>query len=512
MVLYDNYKPFRNRLSALDRWDTLEVLWAYAQYWQVAQFQMPAAIEVNPPFLQSRHEQPYIWQIERLARESILHAGLSADRGRTLRSWKILAQTINAMRALEEAIHEAIVPAERALHALVRISHEQFPWAGGPNIRLAARYFRIYDRERIKALFLEETGLSLEKVFLIGMGLWGHFTGRASIAADIEVQVPNLTAADMQGVLRLVGKDFHELRGLIGAAHQIDETYEYQFNHLRAFPLVKLARGGIDRYLCPVPTLLFWRFTSGLYYDLVGKSQDFGTELGASFADYAGEALRRATDGSNLQVIAEAPYQAGHGEERTADWLVEQNGTHAAFIECKTKRLRHDAKAHIVDLEVFEADVGALADSVVQLYRTIVDYEAGRYPNLAFAAERQVYPVVVTMEEWYPFGVVRRRLREFVNARLTAGGLAGDLVQRMPYCVMSAAELEKAAQLWAAVGLGEAFETFLRDAQYEGWVISSYIAHRFPQQAFRTLFDDEFDARLTALVQAGPAIPAAPVG
>jgi hypothetical protein len=105
MVLYDNYKPFRNRLSALDRWDTLEVLWAYAQYWQVAQFQMPAAIEVNPPFLQSRHEQPYIWQIERLARESILHAGLSADRGRTLRSWKILAQTINAMRALEEAIH-----------------------------------------------------------------------------------------------------------------------------------------------------------------------------------------------------------------------------------------------------------------------------------------------------------------------------------------------------------------------------------------------------------------------
>jgi hypothetical protein len=135
-------------------------------------------------------------------------------------------------------------------------------------------------------------------------------------------------------------------------------------------------------------------------------------------------------------------------KERSAqtDWLVEQNGTHAAFVECKTKRLRRDAKAHIVDLEVFEADVGALADCVVQLYRTIIDYEAGFYPNLAFAAGRQVYPVVVTMEEWYPFGEVRRRLHEFVQARLAAGGLAGDLVQRMPYCVMSAAELEMAGQ------------------------------------------------------------------
>jgi hypothetical protein len=62
------------------------------------------------------------------------------------------------------------------------------------------------------------------------------------------------------------------------------------------------------------------------------------------------------------------------------------------------------------------------------------------------------------------------------------------------------------------VGLADALEPFLRDAQYQGWVISNYIAHRFPQSAFRTLFDDEFDACLTALVQPLPAIPAAATG
>jgi hypothetical protein len=41
---------------------------------------------------------------------------------------------------------------------------------------------------------------------------------------------------------------------------------------------------------------------------------------------------------------------------------------------------------------------------VVQVYKTIVDYQGGQYPHFAYEAERKIYPVIVTLENWRMFG------------------------------------------------------------------------------------------------------------
>jgi hypothetical protein len=38
--------------------------------------------------------------------------------------------------------------------------------------------------------------------------------------------------------------------------------------HSVGFPLVRISHQGRDEVACPIPTLLFWRITTGLYYSL----------------------------------------------------------------------------------------------------------------------------------------------------------------------------------------------------------------------------------------------------
>ena len=46
----------------------------------------------------------------------------------------------------------------------------------------------------------------------------------------------------------------------------------------------------------------------------------------------------------------------------------------------------------------------AVPDMIVQVYRSISDYLDGKYPNYAFDPQRKMYPMVVTLEDWFLMG------------------------------------------------------------------------------------------------------------
>jgi hypothetical protein len=77
-----------------------------------------------------------------------------------------------------------------------------------------------------------------------------------------------------------------------GAGHALDEGFAYRYSSLRAYPIVQFSHGGVDEIACPVPTLLFWRITTGLYYSLK-EQPGFPTAFGESFQAYAGEVLQQ---------------------------------------------------------------------------------------------------------------------------------------------------------------------------------------------------------------------------
>jgi hypothetical protein len=103
--------------------------------------------------------------------------------------------------------------------------------------------------------------------------------------------------------------------------------------------------------------------------------------------------------------VEQAKYGTRQQPKATCDWLLVEGDTAAAFIECKTKRIRVPAKIAMGDLTPLQEDIGVLANAVVQLYARLCEHEAGAFSNLPFAAGRKSYPVVVTLEEW-PCSVV----------------------------------------------------------------------------------------------------------
>jgi hypothetical protein len=105
-----------------------------------------------------------------------------------------------------------------------------------------------------------------------------------------------------------------------------------------------------------------------------------------------------------MRVLREAEFQVGRHRKDTVDWIIQQADEGALFVECKTKRLTWASKAGLADLAALEQDIQKLAGAVVQVYRTLSDYREHRYPQLPYSVGRRIYPVIVTLEDWYFFG------------------------------------------------------------------------------------------------------------
>jgi hypothetical protein len=139
---------------------------------------------------------------------------------------------------------------------------------------------------------------------------------------------------------------------------------------------------------CPLPTLLFWRITTGLYYSL--KAQPgFPTAFGESFQTYAGEVLQQRIVNAAMQVLGETKYHVGQNRKDTVDWIVQEGDAAALFVECKTMRLTWASKSGMSDLSALAQDIRKLAGAVVQVYKAIRDYRAGSYPHLPYVDSRE---------------------------------------------------------------------------------------------------------------------------
>jgi hypothetical protein len=238
----------------------------------------------------------------------------------------------------------------------------------------------------------QATGLTLDQIYLIGMCYLGHFFGQPWASLTLNIEIPGLTQEHFDRFLAFTSLRRHELASRLRDEHSLDEGFAYRYSSLREFPLVRLSHNGRDEVACPVPTLLFWRMTTGLYYTLKDVPR-FPTAFGASFQRYVGEVLHQRISNPQRAVLNEGEYHVGQRRKDTVDWIVQQGDEAALFVECKTKRLTWASKAGLADLAALEQDIRKLAGAVVQVYKTIADYRAGHYPQLAYVEARRIYPL-----------------------------------------------------------------------------------------------------------------------
>jgi hypothetical protein len=385
---------------------------------------------------------------------------------------------------------------------MMRIAHRQFIWQQqAPNWRWIIRYYKLFNTPPLNEASLSAIELTIDQIYLIGMAYIGTFLDQAFATKTIQVKIPGLTERHIERFLRFASLSVAELRNKLRAEHALDEGFAYRYSSLHEFPLVQISGAGAGEIACPLPTLLFWRITTGLYYAL--KDQEgFSEAFGQSFQDYTGEVLRYRITNEGMDVLGETEYLVGKDRKDTVDWIIQQGCESAIFVECKTKRLTWASKSGLANLGALEQDIQKLAGAVVQVYRTINDYRSGRYPQLSYSAGRRVYPLIVTLEEWYFFGYeLPVRLENAVRETFAKAKLPISWLLEMPYSVMSIDEFETAAGVINTTGIHAFVSGKVNHPELRKWGYAAYCSDRHAEAVrnLPPLFDDEYRAMFADL-------------
>ena len=491
---FAEYKPLRNHLQHLSLEDSLFVLWAYSQHFAFGN-NIPPEIEVIPEFVQAEswpEKKVLPWEIELLTREIIINAQLSTHTNKTLRKWNYFSGAVNKLKAFENELAGFYADKRSVLVELWRIAHRQFPWQSTLNQIQITRYLKIFSTPALSDIIYNKTGLTTKDLYMNGMLFTGCYLNHPSINLPINIQTKLTNTEMIQHFVELFAIEIVELRNQLAAEQSFDEKFMYAFSPLTAKPIVQMQYRGKLGLVCPIPTLLMWRITSGIFYDICGE-QGFDHAFGDSFEQYVGEICESANGNDAYKIHPEDSYKIGKDDKLTADWILEDDSA-LLFVECKTKRIKQLAKEEILDEKPLEEELGKMADFIVQIYKSIHDFKNGHYPNLK-PGSKNIYPMVLTLEHWYAFGdFAINFLNQKVKNDLAKNNVPVEYIKEMPYTIASVSEFELLAQVLQTKNIETVMSDKI-DGEKLKWTMGSHINSTFPEEQAQAkpLFQNEFD-------------------
>lgn len=497
--LYPAYKPFRNYMRRFALVPSLLQLWAY--YLHVVDGKpLPPDFAATKPTSLSLRTHLHPWDLEILVREVILNAGKNGDND--LRDWRELATAVNHIRRLEGTPYEQEDDPPNVLVDLHRMSHRQFKWQSGvPAGAHIIRAMKIFGDEALDTKVLGAIGIHMNQLLRLGMAIAGGFKNRPSLSISTDFSSIGIGPGASRPLLERLTCDARTLRERIKECQHYDDAWLYAKNPLEQYPLIRIDASHPDHVLCPVPLFLLTRITAGVFYDIV-NTDGFAKPYGESFQTYVGQVIGRTLASPDFRIMEERPYTETKAKlKHGTDWIVSDSSGHL-FFECKTKRLSIGAK-NATDSLAVEKDLAAMSRAIVQNYKNILDAKKGL--TTSQPDDLQIFPVIVTLEDWYLYSThFTSRLREDVRELLALESIDDAIIHEMPYSVASVAELERALQVVAGSGIATVFAKKSSEA-FQDWGLLTFLHNHFPQELRGTkalLFPDdaqrlfpEFDTR-----------------
>lgn len=317
----------------------------------------------------------------------------------------------------------------------------------------------------------------------------------------LRFEIPNVDDETIVKFLALFSMDLNTARTKIAGAQSYDPDFAYAMNPLKVSPLLQIDRGDHLALCAPVPPYLLQRFTEGIYYeiyDLPGFSAAFGT----SFQNYVGDVVFAACQGGSVTLLPEKTYTESNNQKHSVDWIA-SDSSGDLFIECKTKRLTFASKIALASTDQLDNDLDKMAGFVVQTYKTLTHAKAGHYPHWK-PRDLPIYPIIVTLEEWYAFGhCILKAIDDRVQEKLAESGLDPALMTEHPYVITSAPNFEICMQVINKHGI-KAVLSALTSGEKRYWLIDTALSGGFSETYKQTqeLFPDAF-AALTARHKSG---------
>jgi hypothetical protein len=487
--MYDDYKPFRNFMRRFDLEASLLDVWHYALY-------LNDDKPLPPHYAASRGERQFVslkdllhpWELDILAKELILNAGTGGDR--CLQKWSDLAGAVNHVRRLDGATFELSNDKMRdVLIDLHRSAHRQFPWQIKFSLNTLTRAFRIYGSVEVDRIVEREVGLTAHEFIKLGLAVAGGFRNHPCLSTSQDYSCLDIPLNKSMAFFTKLGCNIGSLRQDTRKSQSYNRDWVYAWNPLEATPLIALDSSHPDRLICPLPQLLLRRITSGLYYDIV-NARGFDNAFGDSFQNYIGDVIKTACAAPPFSIRPEKSYYVGGDLHHGADWIVSDSDGHL-IIECKTKRLRLDAKTRS-NTYCLEQDVAVLGAAIAQHYRNIKDAIDGKTDWVH--NDRPIYPLILTMEDWFIFSPhVDELLNLEVKRLLRQAGVDLSILDHMPYTIASAHEFEIAIQIIGELGIARVMALKTK-AQHRTWGLAAVLATSFGEEMKRlnwALFSEE---------------------
>lgn len=342
-----------------------------------------------------------LWSLETLVNELLAipkAKGLGIGRTRVLNAE--MFQTLLALHGilikLENAEDGIFLEKHDVFYEMARIAQRQFPWQRGvTNAPHLYRSMLLYGTGSAREYFEASAGISLSDFVKTGACMSGALGGNAWVHRQRNLSEIGISPEVREATLSKLAIPHAEARHIAARMRKGYRHTAYRPSILREFPIIAFGEQN-ERLRAPIPELIMYRYTSGLYLDVVKGGSAVWTDIGARFEGYVLEFLQ--TMMSPYEVIGEQVYGPKKTRHRTPDVLVSGTNGIVAAIECKAKRMSFDAR--YADDPVASASVGfdELAKGIFQIWRFLSHARRG------LTGDIKVDPfcrgVIVTADSW----------------------------------------------------------------------------------------------------------------
>jgi hypothetical protein len=300
--MYIHYKPFRNFLGKQHLFAAITMVWQYAKLYSRTNHQRN--------LLDASHN-PLAWELELLVRETILNGTLI---GNANQMSDMGLKAIGHIRRITAAISVAHIHCtDDAVMSLIPLLHQQLQW-GDDTFATLNRYIRIMRHTALSEVMERELGISLHDLIKLGLAVAGGLHDASHVSRNVYSLTPDIAPDAAAAFFALITSEIGCLREQTQAWQSYDKSWAYTYNPLRGTPLI-YATGMPDTLYGPIPQLVMWRITDGLYYDLRNKP-GFSDALGVAYEGYIGEVLNDVLPHSTFKIQPETPYEVKKGQKK----------------------------------------------------------------------------------------------------------------------------------------------------------------------------------------------------
>jgi hypothetical protein len=491
--MYAHYKPLRNYLRGFDLWSGLGTTYFYMQY---LQFRKPLPEQLSTPLTRigasNTRAGLFEFIVELLARELILNGQIQG--GKPFTTTPAAFKAMNMIYELDNKTWGAHASRSNDIMIqLSRIAFKQFPWQSPLTNGVLSRYHMLYSHTLVAPIVEAEFGMTANEFFQLILFLVYELMQRPTPTFAFLTEAEPSIRSSVEALSDRISRPVTELRQMMVEKQSFDVNWAYSFNPLREFPLINM--GSPRSTICPAPPVLLQRLTDGLYFDLMRADKGFGDAIGHAFEAYVGK-VAEAISNEHFTLVPEMRW--GKPEKRSVDWIIADHSA-TLFVECKLARLDIASQTEISPEPAFVAAIERLAKHIGQLYATLSDALAGRYPHWQ-PDTRPIHPIVVTFYNWFAFGpFFYGRLDPFVVRELETRRIDCALLERYPFSICSIDEFEGMLTACREHSIDDVLTAKNSPSQRQS-LMRGFLGDRFPGCLSNAM--DTFDGGMETVIKA----------